>query len=366
MLKTRDNKFWLVTITLIIIGVIVIIVLTKTSSFNILPTIIQTKNHKPPHRTPGTFKENYGRYTSKSELTFNNDSTFTFKYIKSLKQDHPFVGLFFPLENLDIDFSKYDAVIIGIKTHLARRIPLNLSVQNNICTHQYVRQFIEVEEGVEVYKLRFEDFYTPSSWYEANKISQVEIPTQDFSQIEALSLESCHLLPQGIEDEYTINQITLTKDLSATYAFLFFIIIASIAGARIYFFDLLKSKNSIIHVPISSVEKKNPIDLKEEIILYIGKNYCNPDINLSVLSEEFGRSNNDISQIVKDRTTNTFPRYVNYLRLEEAKRLLKEGHFATISEVGYAVGFNSASNFIRVFKSQIGVSPKSYVDQEQD
>jgi AraC-like DNA-binding protein len=46
--------------------------------------------------------------------------------------------------------------------------------------------------------------------------------------------------------------------------------------------------------------------------------------------------------------------------VEEAKRILKNGDYKTIAEVGYAVGFNSPSNFIRVFKGEVGVSPKAY------
>ena len=38
-------------------------------------------------------------------------------------------------------------------------------------------------------------------------------------------------------------------------------------------------------------------------------------------------------------------------------------YYKTIAEVGYTVGFNSSSNFIRVFKSLEGMSPKAFVEE---
>ena len=64
-----------------------------------------------------------------------------------------------------------------------------------------------------------------------------------------------------------------------------------------------------------------------------------------------------------DKSGKTFPQYLGFLRINEAKRILLTKDFKTVAEVGYTVGFNSSSNFIRVFKSQEGQSPKSFAEE---
>ena len=80
------------------------------------------------------------------------------------------------------------------------------------------------------------------------------------------------------------------------------------------------------------------------------------------LENHFKQNENRLTHIIKDRTGNSFEGYVNYLRLEEAKKLLQSNKHETISEVAHSVGFESLSNFNRVFKSQVGVSPKNFVE----
>jgi AraC-like DNA-binding protein len=51
--------------------------------------------------------------------------------------------------------------------------------------------------------------------------------------------------------------------------------------------------------------------------------------------------------------------YVNALRVENAKRLLRDTRL-TVGEVGYRVGFNDCNYFVRVFRRLVGVSPGRY------
>ncbi len=63
----------------------------------------------------------------------------------------------------------------------------------------------------------------------------------------------------------------------------------------------------------------------------------------------------------KKHTRQTFVAFLNEIRINEACKKLTNGNFENISAVAYAVGFNSLTNFNRVFKSTIGTSPKSYL-----
>lgn len=347
---------------LILAGLALAFWLQSNATRDILPTIISVRDYKDSLRTPDTFAEDFEEDASKGTLNYNGDSSFTFTYTKSRRSGHSFSGVFFPLENLDIDFSKYSSIEVGVKTDQARRIPLNLSVQNKLKTHQYIRQFIEVKKDQEFYTLPLNEFYTPTTWYDSNRVAQVEIPKQDLAKIEALSFESCHLLEKGVKDQFTVHKLVLVKSLFWTYIVMSIVIIIGIFGLSVLFLGLFQKKTEVIHVPIQHVEIE-PVEPTDEILLFLAENYTNANLTLSDLATEFGKSNNDLSKIIKEKTEKTFPKYINFLRIEEAKRILKSGEFKTIAEVGYAVGFNSSSNFIRVFKGEEGVSPKSFAEQ---
>jgi len=356
----KKSIFWAFCITTVLVSGLSIFTLKINSELNILPLIIEARNHPEPQRTPDTFSEDFSSNASQGKLIYRGDSSFTFRYTKTPRKGHSFTGAYFPLENLSIDFSQYDRIEISVQTNKARRIPLNLSVQNKLETHQYVRNFIEVKKGQNSYSLKLKDFFTPTSWYDRNHVAQIEIPKQDFSKIEAISFESCHLLPDNIEDQYTVTRLYLKKNLNWTYLIIITVIILLISSLRVVLYGVVKKEKEVIHIPIKPVEFEKKDQEIENILVFLSENYNNPNLTLTDLSDEFGKPNNEISKKIKERTEKTFPQYINFLRVEEAKRILSGNDYKTIAEVGYLVGFNSPSNFIRVFKGEVGVSPKSF------
>jgi AraC-like DNA-binding protein len=53
------------------------------------------------------------------------------------------------------------------------------------------------------------------------------------------------------------------------------------------------------------------------------------------------------------------------LRIEHAKQLLKEGKNKTLSieGIGSQSGFSSRSNFFSTFKSEVGMTPTEYLEE---
>ena len=361
----KNNVFLLYCILTLIAASVGTKYLYDNSENNILPILLETKNHQKPLRTPDTFAENFSLEASTGELSYKKNSSFSFKYCKSKSQDHPFTGVWFPLENVEIDFSKFDKIEVEIKTNLARRIPLNLSVQNKKETHQYIRNFIEIKKGETNYTIRLDEFFTPSSWYNRNDLTQVEIPKQDLSKVEALSFESCQLLKPGISDEFTVVKLCLQKDLTTSLIVIVCIVIITISFCYVLIYKPFENKTEVVHVPITAIQYKQSESIQDKILAFLAENYTNPNLTLNDLKTEFGKGSAELSKLIKEQTKLTFPKYMSYLRVEEAKRILATGDFKTISEIGYTVGFNSPSNFIRVFKAQEGISPKKYIEEDK-
>lgn len=178
-----------------------------------------------------------------------------------------------------------------------------------------------------------------------------------------MSLESCQLLKAGTDDSFTVNQLVLKKETTGTIVIVILIAILVIGGLYLLIFKPFSSKTEVVYVPIKPVEYKKSASLEDKILDFLAQNYTNSNLTLNDLKTEFGKGSAELSKLIKDQTKMTFPKYLSYLRIEEAKKLLLKGDFKTVSEVGYTVGFNSPSNFIRVFKSQEGISPKKYIEE---
>jgi len=64
----------------------------------------------------------------------------------------------------------------------------------------------------------------------------------------------------------------------------------------------------------------------------------------------------------KKHTRHTFVSFLNEVRINEACKQLTDGAYDSISTIAYRCGFNSITNFNRVFKSVTALSPSEYVN----
>jgi AraC-like DNA-binding protein len=83
------------------------------------------------------------------------------------------------------------------------------------------------------------------------------------------------------------------------------------------------------------------------------------ELSLSKVAKAANISRNHLSEKFKQITGVNFVDYVAYTRFEKACRLLRNVDLR-ISEIAFAVGFQSLSQFNRVFKKLSGRSPSAY------
>ena len=99
-------------------------------------------------------------------------------------------------------------------------------------------------------------------------------------------------------------------------------------------------------------------ELVEKVRTFITKHYAD-EITLSTLSEQFHINNTYLSEIFKLNIGKNFSEYLNDMRMEQAKKLLKDPHLKII-DVAHLVGFANSSYFSTVFKKNIGMTPAEY------
>ncbi len=93
------------------------------------------------------------------------------------------------------------------------------------------------------------------------------------------------------------------------------------------------------------------------------KEYAN-NFTLANLSKEYHMSPSYLSHLFKRVTGYAPMSYLNKCRLSEARRLLSETDMS-VTDVVYATGFSDSSNFSRLFKREIGLSPNEYKKQSK-
>ncbi|MEH7118806.1 response regulator [Neobacillus vireti] len=97
----------------------------------------------------------------------------------------------------------------------------------------------------------------------------------------------------------------------------------------------------------------------EKACKYMKENYFQ-DLTLQEVSEYVGMNSTYFSLLFKDEMEQSYIKYLTQIRMEQAKKLLQEGH--KVGEVSEKVGYHSYRHFSELFKKHVGVNPGKYRD----
>ncbi len=110
---------------------------------------------------------------------------------------------------------------------------------------------------------------------------------------------------------------------------------------------------------INNNKKSHNTKLINKITKYVKKEYANPELCLQLIASVFNISVPYLSRFFKEQTGENLNNYINNMRIEKSKELLRIQD-VSISDVATHVGFNNHSSFIRVFKKVTGKTPGAY------
>jgi AraC-like DNA-binding protein len=128
----------------------------------------------------------------------------------------------------------------------------------------------------------------------------------------------------------------------------------------------IDTSQSIKTEAISTNSLDNPrlLQLNEHLLNYMvdERPFLNSDLNLVDLAESLGVSRNDLSSVINSFHGKNFYEFINYYRVEEVKRLMKDSLNKSLkmTNYGYDSGFNSKASFYRIFKQITKKSPMEY------
>lgn len=106
-------------------------------------------------------------------------------------------------------------------------------------------------------------------------------------------------------------------------------------------------------------KKSHNSKLKEELAGFINSNFQDMNMSISTIAYKFKLNPDYLSRFFREQSGESLQDYINKLRLNHAKQLLKAGK-RSIQEISNEVGYGNASSFIRVFKKYEGITPGQY------
>lgn len=108
---------------------------------------------------------------------------------------------------------------------------------------------------------------------------------------------------------------------------------------------------------VISSAKKTTNKTMQELLSYVNQNFNT--VTLESLSDYIGYSTTHIGRMFKKHLGKSFSDFVRSIRINHAEYLLSFSGMP-ISEISSTVGYENAEHFCRVFKSEMGLSPRTY------
>lgn len=99
-------------------------------------------------------------------------------------------------------------------------------------------------------------------------------------------------------------------------------------------------------------------DALQRVLLFIHDHYKEP-ISRKDIARAAGYTESHVSHLFSATMRTSLPDYINALRVEDAKELLKETDLS-VSQIAATLGFGSIRNFGRAFQKFTSTTPKDY------
>jgi AraC-like DNA-binding protein len=119
-------------------------------------------------------------------------------------------------------------------------------------------------------------------------------------------------------------------------------------------------------LPMHEFEGTTPNHRAEPVQIWKARKFIEEhsgeELSLRKVAKAVNISTNYLSEQFKQVTGVSFVDYTAHIRFEKARDLLRNSN-ARISEIAFAVGFQSLSQFNRVFKRLARKSPSQYRDK---
>ena len=109
---------------------------------------------------------------------------------------------------------------------------------------------------------------------------------------------------------------------------------------------------------VKAANKESSSRQAEEIEEYIHAHYCDSDMGLTKIADDFGYASTYFSKLFKELFGENFATYLERMRIEQVCSLLKKG--LTVEKIAEQTGYNSVYVMRTAFKRIKGMTPNEF------
>jgi AraC-like DNA-binding protein len=323
-------------------------------------------------------------------------------------------GYIFPYAGFDIsvmqpeflDITRYNAIKLKIRSSASpsasvyiKTFEKNITNVNNSLSQRFNTKDIPLENTLKEITIPLDDFKSPNWWFQRNNILH-NLPPPDYSKTLSITINTNDGTPLNVTDTINLSEMAFVHEIgSEVKSVVVALIIYGLLVSLFVIFQLIRnqgiSKNNKASPETSVSQLSEPqitvegatVELSEnklndtppeytplivtnysdeelrKLKEYFASNFTDSELSVQKVAEKTGISVYKVPVILKKQFGVSFKEYLNAIRLEESRRLLKNSD-RQITEIAFMVGYNSPSHFNKVFKEETGMSPREYREEK--
>lgn len=297
------------------------------------------------------------------------DEKIVFSYQLSADKEEPFAAFYFRDKSIDsnlIDLKDYNSFSVYLKAEKAQKIPVTLRFRNDSLI-KLSKSFPEISVTTVIdyttaglYTVELKEFEIATWWLRYHGIEKETIDLKQLTQLKYLAIGSCMALEPGSSDVILIDQVKFYNDYSMIWMGLGLVF----TSLFVFLYMLGKQKKSKKTIVVEHIEVEDKSDLAHKKVVliknFIGRNFSDANFSMYHVQQELKLSASEVRKIFKDDIKDSFKAYLKTVRISEVKRLLLLDSDLTISEIAYKCGFSDIPYFNRLFKKEVGSTPKDF------
>ena len=256
---------------------------------------------------------------------------------------------------LEMDITVGEEALIPVTLMLPADKKLQTMMSDSVV---FLQALVHASAGSNTYNLPVSAFQLPEWWLAKHRLNVADVPPMDLNNTISISFQSSPF--QQMDKAYLIgiNRLGIKNDPWPLQK-------GMMVGSSLYYLILLavlfysSRKEKIQYVPIYPTERTLHEDPLEKIKEVMASCFHLEDVTVEKVAAESGVPAYKIPTLLQEHMGMNFKKFLNLIRVEEAKRLLQDPGIR-ISEIAYAVGYQHVQHFNRTFKEATSLTPKEF------
>ncbi len=296
-----------------------------------------------------------------------NDSTIKWTYRREKGIPFPYMGVF--IENKDHSFFSAEDCDVRLiaRTSGSSSTLLRFEIFGENFTDPNIQKSFVYNQRMVTGANNFIDemidlntMEVPSYWTVDRGITTEKMPKYSFAKIGHIVFD--HDPTTAYSKVATFELLSLQFVPKKTTLMLFNAAVVVLTSLLVFFIYRKSEKKKLVVVaPLQRTSMEDDFFASSDILVvnYLAANYVNSSLSVNDVADALKLNAREVSNIIKGKYNLSFKQYLNFLRMEEAKHLLKTTNMQ-VKEISIVVGYENLQHFLRVFKLTQGQTPSEF------